>query len=187
MIYKFVITGPSGSGKTSVLRELKSRGYAVLEEVAEEVLNRFKDKPDDYEHRNLRQRIMCDLQYYRELSFEQENTGPEPKILILDRGLHDYIGFSNYFLGGGFSFPVDEDKRYCAVISLSSNGFIRNDIRVEKDFDEAKKIYEIVRWFYEITNHPIIDIPNLSSSPSMNDRLRADLIEKSIKEIPKSQ
>jgi predicted ATPase len=37
---RYILTGTPGSGKTSILRELKSQGYAVVEEAATDVIAR---------------------------------------------------------------------------------------------------------------------------------------------------
>lgn len=181
MTQKIVITGPSSSGKSRVLREFKQNGYEVLEEVAEDVLKKMPSH--SAENIDLRQRIMSDLQYYKELDAEYENIGLENKIIILDRGLHDYLGFSHFLLGEYSQFPKEElIERYSMVFSLQNNGFIKNDIRIEKNREEAERIYEFVLWEYIMTGHKIINVPNLAADPSENARLRKNYIEKKINE-----
>ena len=35
---RYILTGTAGSGKTSIIQELKSKGYAVVEEAATDVI-----------------------------------------------------------------------------------------------------------------------------------------------------
>lgn len=181
MLNKIVITGPSSSGKTRLLSEFKQNGYSIIEEVAEDVLKKMpKNSP---ENKDLRQRIMTDVQYYKELNMEHENNGLENKIIILDRGLHDYLGFTHHLLGNQIYFPKEElIKRYTMVFSLQTNGFIKNNIRIEKNQKEAEKIYEIVLLEYIKTGHKIIKVPNLAADPFENAALRKEYVEKKINE-----
>jgi len=181
MLNKIVITGPSSSGKTRLLNEFKQNGYSIIEEVAEDVLKKMPAHSSENVY--LRQRIMTDLQYYKELNIEHENIGLKNKVIILDRGLHDYLGFSHHLLGEQIYFPKEElNKRYAMVFSLQTNGFIKNNIRIEKNQKEAEKIYEFVIQEYIKTGHKIIKVPNLAVDPFENAALRKEYVEKKINE-----
>ena len=105
------------------------------------------------------------------------------KVIILDRGLHDYLGFSHHLLGEQIYFPKEElNKRYAMVFSLQTNGFIKNNIRIEKNQKEAEKIYEFVIQEYIKTGHKIIKVPNLAVDPFENAALRKEYVEKKINE-----
>ncbi len=47
---RYILTGTSGSGKTSIIHELKSQGYSVMEEAATDViaLEQMNDNPEPW-------------------------------------------------------------------------------------------------------------------------------------------
>lgn len=177
MIYKIAITGPSSSGKSRVIDEFEKDGYPTIKEAAEDVIRKMPSN----DTLSLRQRIMADLQYYREMEMEQRNRSIDDKVIIMDRGLHDYIGFSRFLFGDYSPFPKNDLKeRYFMVFALESNGFTKNNVRIEKNKDEAETIFEFVLLEYMRSGHKITTVPNLSSDVDDNSRLRKRYIEKRI-------
>ena len=93
---RYILTGTPGSGKTSIIHELKSKGYAVVEEAATDViaLEQVNGNPEPWLQPDFIDKIVC-LQKQRQL-----NTSTFPgELQLYDRSpictyaLSSYLGY----------------------------------------------------------------------------------------------
>jgi predicted ATPase len=65
---RYILTGTPGSGKTSIIHELKSKGYAVVEEAATDViaLEQVNGNPEPWMQADFIDKIVC-LQKQRQI------------------------------------------------------------------------------------------------------------------------
>jgi predicted ATPase len=182
MIYKIVITGPSSSGKTSLIKELKFRGFPILEEAAHEVLEKFKKLPNLPETIELRQYLMMKKQTHKELVLNHDYRADINRTIVLDRGIHDYVGFTQYYLGKEKA-PMKLLKRYDKVFCLDATTFDKDDLRVEMNIHEARKIFSIIKEMYLDSGNTIVEVPNFSDDEKTNIKLKSDFIIDKMKEL----
>ncbi len=66
---RYILTGTPGSGKTSIIQELKSKGYAVVEEAATDViaLEQVNGDPEPWMQPDFIDKIVC-LQKQRQIN-----------------------------------------------------------------------------------------------------------------------
>ena len=94
---KCVITGSSCSGKTTLIKELESRGFYVLKEVARKIISERKYMPQTKDEFLKKQILIFNEQFYNEEKFEREF--PNADMVFLDRSLIDCISYSIFFTG----------------------------------------------------------------------------------------
>lgn len=152
---RIVLTGGPCCGKTSLINEFEKRGHFVLKEQARDVLKEFPDIAfDDLEKEILR----------RQLKEELKLTSQER--FFLDRGIIDTICYCGFH---GVNLPselngIDLSNRYDVVFILDRIPLIKDNLRVEKNDDEAKKIHNeifdaYVSLGYNPIRVPLIGIP----------------------------
>lgn len=146
---KIVIMGRSGSGKSSLLKLFKGDNFylPIIEEIAREVLDKYSSECSE-----LKQRKMLELQLEQEEKFGK---------FITDRGLHDYVVFSEKYFKVPSNYIARLDSRYSMVFRLPRRPFLKEGIRVEDNENEAELIQQKIEDLYVQTNHTIIDVPNL--------------------------
>lgn len=177
IMMKIVITGPSSSGKSKVIEELKNKGYSIINESAREILEKNKNEESNKESIRERQLEMINTQ------LSKENNISADKV-FLDRGIIDYLVYTRYF---GINTKIEGLRdidlyyRYDKVFSLVGLPFIKDDIRTEKDYHEAKKIYDKIIKTYEMYCHDIITVPIFSDDEKENIIKRTEYIIVNIK------
>ena len=182
---KYVLIGRSGSGKTSVLNELERLGFQIFDEVPRQVITERNKKFSVrtfgriFKEREVvkRQKIIFARHLKKEEEFEKNNT----PVLFMERGLIDFIAFTDYLCG----FVPDEfynpeynlPNRYNLVFNLENLPFVKDDVRIEKDEEEASVIQDRVIKTYEDFGYSLINITAKSiKNPAKSIEKRVNLI-----------
>jgi predicted ATPase len=159
MLKKIVFAGGSCCGKTTLIKELEKKGFDVIREFAREVLEERKDYPLNAKEILIRQKMMLDRQLKEEERFEK--APPLLNLVFLDRSLIDILAYCKWGLG----YVPDEfelflkAKRYDKVFFLESLPFKKDDIRIERSEEEARRLHEALRVFYKKLKVEIIGVP----------------------------
>src|SRR3989344_6763654 len=155
---KCVITGSSCSGKTTLIKELESRGFYVLKEVARKIISERKYMPQTKDEFLKKQILIFNEQFYNEEKFEREF--PNADMVFLDRSLIDCISYSIFFTG---KIPeeflnFDFCNRYSSIFSLKPLPFVHDGLRIEEDGNEAEEIHKKTLEIYENYGYKITHI-----------------------------
>jgi predicted ATPase len=147
---RVAIIGRSGSGKSTLIRLLKDNpvGMPVLDEVARTVL-----KEHEYQSSVFKQVQMLYKQFHNEAVAGS---------FISDRGLHDYVVFSERI---GMNPPFYREQlpgRYNFVFKLPNRPFQRDHVRVESGEEEAEALQREIDNLYRQTDHELIQVPDVS-------------------------
>jgi len=155
---KYVLTGGPNCGKTSVINELRSREFNVLEEVAREVLSSpvfANTKNTEFLEGVIFAGQLC----------EESKCDRIRGIKFLDRGLPDVIAYCWANLGYvPKEFTDDRFRdRYEGVFLLDRLPFVQDGVRIEKDDSEAQKMHDKIiavyrNYGYSPVNVPIIEL-----------------------------
>ena len=154
-----VITGAPCSGKTAVIRELETRGFRVVHEVARafidaqldagKTLKSVKADPLAFERNILREKIGI------------ENALPGDETIFLDRAVPDSIA---YFIAEGLDPSEPEGLsrriRYRNVFLLNRLTFESDRVRSEND-RLAERLENLIERGYRTLGYPIHRIPVL--------------------------
>jgi len=167
---RVVITGGACSGKTSIINNLASRGYSVVEEMARQILEE-RGKPKT---RQEWEQFQLDI-FNRQSRLELQKLKQTHKdnLIFLDRGLIDSLAYSNHILG---YFPVnlsEQDQnelqsRYNQVFALDLLPFEDDGLRVENS-QEAKRIHERIIQTYQEFNYNPMQVPVMASPQERAD------------------
>jgi predicted ATPase len=159
MVKKFVITGGPGFGKTSVVQELKCRGFHTLSECARKVIVAESEKGSNH-------LPWGDVEAFQRKVFDMqlESEGKIPKewdFVFLDRGCIDGLA---YFELNGLEIPKDlvekaKKVKYDLVFSLGMLPDYTTDKERREDKETAKKVHELINWFYEKYGYRVIGVP----------------------------
>jgi predicted ATPase len=156
---RVAVTGGPGAGKTSLLEGLELRGYAILAEVAREIIadrkaRRLSPRPSPIEFANaIAQR---DVEQY-------EATRMGAKLIFFDRSLLDSLGML-----ARLDQLADADKqRLLAHYPYHSTAFIlppwreiyRTDSERDQSYEEAVHVYQAIREWYVQCGYQLIDVP----------------------------
>lgn len=154
----YVITGGPCAGKTTLVRELASRGHAVVDESARAYI----------EAELARGRTLADIRS-DEVAFQHalipmkvraEAEAPTDRPVFFDRGMHDSIV---YLAQAG----VTEDAMLADAVRNSSYvtaflpdllPFEMDDARTE-DADSARALHDALKRVYETAGIPVIVVP----------------------------
>jgi nicotinamide riboside kinase len=143
---KIAIIGKSGSGKSSLCSMLSNKvNIPILPENARKVLKYFTTQSQ-----RRKQNIMTALQMFEEKKYDS---------FIIDRGLHDYIIFCQYY---GLKNNLENYKlknRYDKVFLMPNREFVKDDLRVEQNDNVAHGLQHKIESLYRETGHPLIPIP----------------------------
>lgn len=149
---KVVLTGAPCSGKTTLIDELKSQGYDVINESARRILSeRYssgKIDPRSLQYDILEAQLLEESRYNGSLVF-------------LDRGCIDVLAYSEHLLG---SIPDDFKKHdfrkmYDLVFLLERLPFLHDGIRIEKDDSEAGILHSKILHYYKENGYEPIILP----------------------------
>lgn len=156
---RVAVTGGPGAGKTSLLRGLKQRGYAVIPEVAREIIAErnsegLSPRPSPIEFAKA---IMDrDIAQY-------ESTRSFNGIIFFDRSLLDSLGM----LAELGQLSDIERRRLLEQYPYHSTAFIlppwreiyRTDSERDQSFEDAERVYLALRDWYTRCHFNVIDVP----------------------------
>jgi len=111
---RYIFTGTPGSGKTSIIHELKSQGYVVVEEAATDViaLEQANGNPESWMQPDFIDRIVC-LQKQRQIT---------PSTSLCDLQLYDRSPICTYALSRYLGYPPSACLLECVVRRTISIG-----------------------------------------------------------------
>ena len=168
----YVLAGGPTCGKTSLINELRSRGYAVLDECAREVIDEGKLVPKTYEFQ---------MEIFRRQVERENNAKP---YTFADRCVVEGIAYCRKNLNyvplelGNF----DYSKRYSLVFLLDRLPFENDGKRLEKDDSEALDTHNMIVDIYLERNYPLIQVPLFKcGSKEESIRKRADFVLEEVK------
>jgi len=156
---RVAVTGGPGAGKTSLLQGLKQRGYAVIPEVAREIIAErnsegLSPRPSPIEFAKA---IMDrDIAQY-------ESTRSSNGIIFFDRSLLDSLGM----LAELGQLSDIERRRLLEQYPYYSTAFIlppwheiyRTDSERDQSFEDAERVYLALRDWYTRCHFNVIDVP----------------------------
>lgn len=154
----YVITGASSSGKTTIINYLDKLGFAVMHEVARDVLEEGSLHP----HKNIYdfQREVAVRHIAKEENLRANNNS---KIIFFDRGIYDNIAFCRYFGLKKLPKELNTKMHYDAVFVLNQlDNFEHDGTRIEKDSEEALDIKKIIINEYKKRDIKCINVPVMS-------------------------
>ena len=178
---KYVLTGGLSVGKTTILKNLKDRGYSVIDEVSNMLVNDYQKVhgsesfPWDNGKRLEYQKEVLENQLQKELSLEETSD----KIVFLDRGVPDGIPF---FILDHIEIPeeiwqVARNNRYDRVFfveSLPSELYEDATHRPQRLKLATKRLEKMLLETYEKLDYSPIKVPVLSPEK------RADFVLKNL-------
>jgi len=144
MIY--VLTGGASCGKTSVIEHLKEKGFNVLAETAKEVLREFPDW--SYKKKQ--------VEIFRRQT-ERENALGEEDV-FMDRSVIDCQIYSKILLDR-VPVKIKVKRRYDKIFILDRLPFVKNDVRIESDEEEAQKIHNALVEEYRSLGYKPVFVP----------------------------
>lgn len=159
-----VITGASSSGKTTIINYLDKLGFAVMHEVARDVLEEGHLHP----HKNI-----YDFQEEvakRHIAKEEElRSNYDNKIVFFDRGIYDNIAFCRYFGMKRLPKPLNKNIHYDTVFVLDQlDSFEHDGTRIEKDFKEALDIKKMIVNEYKKRGIECVNVPIMPTGERVN-------------------
>lgn len=170
MTKRIIINGRSSSGKSSVLKEIGRRGFVYFNEIPRTVLNEMGlgTTPEEIGFRQI-------AMYERQRGIEENFVG---NMAFYERSLVDIFAYCELFVGKiPFEHPpIKFVPRYHKVFSLEKLPFESDDIRIEKDEEEAQKIYDFVNEYYSYLGIEMVPVPAFGGSLEKSIKKRADFI-----------
>ena len=170
-----VITGPPGSGKTTLLNNLRSRGFACVDEPARQVIasqRRTGGRGTSEQDPALFVQLMLE-QALADYEAHRQADGP----VFFDRGLPDLIAYADHFgLDTAPYVSAAQDYPYNPTIFFAPawpDIFVQDAERT-LSFDAAADFGDAVARAYRALNYRLADLP-LDSAP-----VRADYVERHI-------
>jgi predicted ATPase len=161
----FVITGGPGSGKTTLLKELESRGYSCMPEVARQIIQE-----------QVRSAGIAlpwgDRELYTSMMLERSvdvfrRAVPLAKPVFADRGLPDTLGYARLI-------GITDDRairRACKEHRYAKKVFFapewkeiyKTDADRRQGFAEAAKTADVLRQVYAECGYQVIELPKASA------------------------
>jgi len=91
---RYILTGTPGSGKTSIIHELKSKGYSVVEEAATDVIALLKGNPEPWRQPDFIDKIVS-LQKQRQIQASVSPDGLQfyDRSPVCTYALSRYLGY----------------------------------------------------------------------------------------------
>lgn len=168
-VQKYIVTGGPGCGKTTTLDIIAKMGYQVVPEAPRIIL---KEVPC-LKGKELQEAIM-------EKQSQLESV-LEDGTVFLDRGLVDCEAYSRYFGGDliGTSYESRLKKAnyqetvFCIEPMPRKN--YKNDHERKESYEEAVKIYEILKSTYALRGFKVVNVP--SSSPMERAEMIVRVVE----------
>ena len=161
----FVITGGPGTGKTTLLKELETRGYACVPEVARQIIQeqvRSAGIALPWGDRELYASMML------ERSVEAfRRSAPLAKAMFVDRGLPDTLGYAR-LIGLKDDRAIRracKEHRYAKKVFFAPEWkeIYKTDAERKQDFAEASKTAEVLRQVYSECGYEVLELPKVSA------------------------
>ncbi|MCL9685305.1 AAA family ATPase [Legionella maioricensis] len=160
----FLFTGGPGAGKTSVLNELGKSGYAVVPEVAREIIKTQNRNGGDATHNGNRNTFRDLMLKQSIIDFEQMLTSTQP--VFFDRGIPDLYGYSHAFCDHipPSVFQAVQQYRYNTKVFIFPPWveIYGHDPERKQDFQEAIETYQAVKEAHLICGYQLIEVPKVS-------------------------
>lgn len=161
---RVVLIGGPSSGKTSTIERIAAVGYAVVPEVAKDlILARGGLDPRNKSDYRLFQEEVVREQMRRESAFSGD--------CFLDRGIYDGVAYSLKNLGDIPDFlrqAISCHKGYDAIFSLDMLPFKKEIFRIEQDEQEAHDMHLRVIDVYQKYGFRVIPVPVMSVQERVN-------------------
>lgn len=172
---RYVLTGAPGCGKSSVLLELENRGFEVIREAAQDVIQRYHAKGIEKPWEDVMfQDEVLKLQLFREDKFQKDKT------YFLDRGVIDGLAYarekhpSRWWIEHQSHHRRKEGRYgYDVIFFLNPLDDVETNSIRREGIEEAKMIDGFLREEYHSRRYfgdRFVEIPNASIEE------RADLI-----------
>lgn len=167
----YVITGGPCAGKTTLIKELKKRGYPVVEEAARAYIDQEKAKGKTLEE------IRADEVGFQHAIIPMKQAAEEAcsqtEVTFFDRGMHDSVAYLAH--AGVTNDPilaaVLPHSRYRKVFLPDLLPLVQDGARTETK-EEARMIHNDIRTAYETAGMEVVRVPVMSV------KKRADFILK---------
>ncbi|MBB6500693.1 AAA family ATPase [Pedobacter cryoconitis] len=162
----FVITGGPGSGKTTLLSELENMGYQCIPEVAREIIKeqmRTDGEALPWKNKELFKQLMLDRSVadYDDVSINNDLP------VFFDRGILDTLAYAKLIRS-----PLNKDmvRRYAQTYRYHQKVFLlppwfaiyQTDDERKQTFEEAVRIYEVLKETYGTYLYEVIEVPCVS-------------------------
>jgi predicted ATPase len=148
---KIVLCGGPCCGKSTIISELKSRGFNVMEEAAREVIKKTGIITDEVKF----QKDIYDIQTHHEKRMDESE-----ELFFLDRGIMDGHAYSIKNIN---RIPEDisiiNTKRYALVLILDRFPLFKDGERREQNEEEAEIIHNLIHKCYIDSGYNPIRIP----------------------------
>ena len=155
-----VITGASCSGKSTLIDKLGAKGFNTLPEVAREYfegeLNKGRSLNEIRKDRAAFTYRIFELMAAREKSLQSS------KVVFLDRGLPDIIGYLRYAgMDPNIALHDCLQNRYASVFKLDRLPYIKDDVRAGDD-NYADYFDTWISRDYSALGYKVISVPVLT-------------------------
>ncbi len=180
-----IIAGGSCNGKTEIINELAKRGYNTHPEVTRTFLEERKTQisAESYQNPSKEEQIYRQTEIYKRQFALESKLREQGGIHFLERGLIDMIGFNEHFL----EYNLDITKqfppgKYAEVFIPEKLNFQPDNLRTEKDSNEAQKIHDsIIVKYFEHGHRPYM-VPTIEEAKEEATQKRTDFIMKTAAE-----
>lgn len=175
----FVLSGGPAAGKTSLLLELQKRGYAIVPEIARELIKeqqRINGNALPWKDKILYKEIMFDrsIQSFKEIDQMEGQTTP----VFFDRSFIDSICYARLIE----SEVTEQMNAYAENWRYNTQVFMlppwkeiyETDTERKQQWEEAVLTYEMMLDTYKNYGYQIIELPKISVSE------RADFVIKAV-------
>lgn len=162
----YVITGAPSSGKTTTISILSKMGYLTHTEAARILIDKEISKGKSLEEirkdeREFQRKVL-------RMKIEIEEKLPKDKIVFLDRGIPDTIGYYQLY-----EFDVQEILKFCKrnvykkIFFLEPIPFEKDYARIE-DEKKAEKLSELLKKAYLDLGYEVIVVPRMTIEKRVN-------------------
>ena len=161
--YFFLLTGGPGAGKTSVLNELNKSGYAIVSEVAREIIKTQNRNGGNATHNGNRNAFRDLMLEQSVVDFKRMLTSTHP--VFFDRGIPDLYGYSHHFckhIPPSISQAIQQ-YRYNPQVFIFPPWLeiYSHDSERKQDFQEAIETYQAVKKAHLVCGYQLIEVPKV--------------------------
>ncbi|MBV9159729.1 MAG: ATP-binding protein [Candidatus Kaiserbacteria bacterium] len=156
----YVLTGGPCSGKTTLVREIETRGHAVLPEAARAFIEEHLATGETIDE--MRKDLLWFEKSILRYHVQIETRAPKDTTLFLDRGLPDNLAYFRFT-----NLPIDDEVekamrffRYRKVFLLEMLSFANDRARFETE-EEAFRIHGLIADAYRELGYDIVHVPVL--------------------------